>query len=94
MVPLELELVPEASMPVLTAKDDENENPVEAPLIEPIRNGVIDLGEIVYQEIAAGLDPYPRVADVTLDKTEAGPSDDEATNPFAKLKRLQPPKQD
>ena len=94
VVPLDLELMPEEALATVADADPDAQDEVEAPIVEPIRNGIIDVGEIVYQEIAAALDPYPRASDATLDRTEAGPSDDEVTNPFAKLKKLQLPKQD
>ena len=56
--------------------------------IEPIENGLIDLGEIVAETLALELDLYPRKSG------EAFQSGDlevpEAVNPFAALKSLMP----
>lgn len=89
---LEIDLVPMEQMPRVPDGDGDPDDTdtVEAPLIEPIRNGSIDLGDIVYQEIAAALDPYPRSPDAALDLTQAAPAADDRIHPFAKLKALQP----
>lgn len=57
---------------------------------EPILHGQLPIGAIVYQLLAAGLDPFPRSADAALERTEARASEDEAdaTNPFAALRSL------
>lgn len=62
-------------------------DPDEADPPEPIENGMIDLGELVAQHLAMGLDPYPRKEGAELGVVEVGAKIEEAkpANPFAKL---------
>jgi uncharacterized protein len=69
---------------------------------EPMRRGVIDIGRVVYEQIAAVLDPYPRAAGATFQWTDpkqragddvasTAPTQDapsDGGNPFAVLRRL------
>lgn len=58
------------------------------PDVEPLANGTIDVGRIVYETFSAALDPFPRKPDAAFewqDPAEANPS---KTNPFAVLSRL------
>lgn len=55
--------------------------------IEPIADGRIDVGRIVFEQLAAGLDPFPRKADAVLERHEAG-GDSTSTKPFAALEAL------
>lgn len=88
-VALDIDFVPPHLMPPpIPEADESDEDAPQSQLCEPIMNGVLDLGELVFQEVAANLDPYPRLPDANLDKTEAGPGDGATTNPFAKLKDL------
>ncbi|MFM9939942.1 MAG: YceD family protein [Hyphomicrobiaceae bacterium] len=91
-IKLAIDFLPQALLPPpIPTSPDEADADEEARLAEPIVNGVMDLGEVVFQEIAAALDPYPRLPDAALDQTEAGPKDDGGTNPFAKLRNLKLP---
>ncbi len=59
--------------------------------IDPIKNGQVDLGEVVAETLALELDPYPRHPDEAFDEavwTEA-PSPAKAS-PFAGLAQLKP----
>jgi hypothetical protein len=59
-----------------------------APEIEPIAGGVLDVGRIVFETLAAALDPYPRAPGAELAQHESKPAD--ATGgPFAELAKLQ-----
>lgn len=61
----------------------------EAP--EPIEDGEIRVGRVVYEQIAAALDPYPRRADAVFawqEAPEAGGAEAGRDNPFAALARL------
>ena len=56
-----------------------------AELVEPLDNGLIDLGEIAVEELSLALDPYPRAveglpADLVDDRTP-----DPGSTPFAAL---------
>lgn len=56
---------------------------------EPIRQGVIDVGRLVYEQLATSLDPYPRSPNAAFSWNEA---DDQAApgrdTPFAALAAL------
>lgn len=58
---------------------------------ETVVGGMIDLAETVAQQLAVGLDPYPRAAGAKLPKAgwRVGPKD-AAARPFAVLKGLAP----
>ncbi len=90
-IELAIDFVPPQLLPppIPTGPDQDDEAP-EPRLAEPIVNGVMDLGDVVFQEMAAALDPYPRLPDAALDQTEAGPKGPDTTNPFAKLRDFKP----
>ncbi len=62
--------------------------------IEPIENGMIDVGRVIFEELTAGLDPYPRAAGSQFDWQDPVAAKDKgaADNPFAKLAVLKPKK--
>ncbi len=64
---------------------------LDGPEREPITNGTIDVGRIVFEEMASGIDPYPRKDGASFDWTDEAVAQAE-THPFAVLKRLQAPK--
>lgn len=53
---------------------------------EPIEHGRCAVGRVVYEEIAAALDPYPRADGAALEST--GDEETEGHKPFAMLARL------
>ena len=57
---------------------------------EPLPDGSVDLDEIVAQQLALGLDPYPRAAGVVLDADSApdAAKDRHRDGPFAALAAL------
>ena len=59
---------------------------------EPLGDGVVDLGEIVVEQLAIALDPYPRSAGAGLpdglDGTATAPRPGEAEHPFRVLEGL------
>lgn len=62
---------------------------VEEP--EPLEGDRLDLGELVAQQFALALDPYPRAPDAKLVQSDWGASDEEevpSDNPFAALASL------
>jgi uncharacterized metal-binding protein YceD (DUF177 family) len=66
----------------------------EAVEVEPLEGRVIDLGEVVAEELALALDPYPRLEDAYERLPELGPDisvgEDEVTEgPFAVLQQLE-----
>ena len=52
----------------------------------PSRNGIVDLGEAVAEQLALALDPYPRAPGAVLPAEAA----DEAEHPMAALAKLRP----
>jgi uncharacterized metal-binding protein YceD (DUF177 family) len=58
--------------------------------IEPIEHGTMDAGRIVFETLAAAIDPYPRKEGAELEwRDEDGEwSEPGSGNPFAKLKAL------
>ncbi len=57
---------------------------------EPVRDGVIDLGEAVAERLALALEPYPRKPGASLEEvlgTAAGREDEEKESPFVVLRR-------
>lgn len=53
---------------------------------EPIRDGTIDLGQFIYETLAAEIDPYPRKPGAQFEWT--GSDGDAEEGPFAALKPL------
>lgn len=53
---------------------------------EPIENGRIDLGRLVYEELAVTIDPYPRKPGAEVEAGDSG--EPGAASPFAGLARL------
>lgn len=83
--PLEVELWPAEAL----ADESEDEETVVDPLgadREPIEDGRIDVGRIVYEELAGAVDPYPRSdgASLNWEDTEGAAR----THPFAALEKL------
>jgi hypothetical protein len=56
---------------------------------EPIEDGRLDVGRVIYEELASTIDPFPRSDDATFEwKEEQAPARD---NPFAALEKLKRP---
>lgn len=72
----------------LDESDDEIEIDPLADLPEPLGSSLVDVGELVTEELALALDPYPRAPGVPEVAVEV-PAD-EATGAFAALARLRP----
>lgn len=61
---------------------------------EPMIGGIIDIGEVVAEHLALGLDPFPRKAGATVGTAFSGPSPaEEKPHPFAALARLRQKKE-
>lgn len=62
---------------------------LSGPEVEPIDNGVLDVGRIVFEVLSASLDPYPRAEGVAFDWDDPRDTDGLKTDhPFAGLSRL------
>jgi uncharacterized metal-binding protein YceD (DUF177 family) len=67
--------------------DDDIESEVEIPdPMEPIVDGVIDLGRLATDALFLGIDPYPRKPDAVFEPPVT--ADDPEDHPFAALKAL------
>ena len=85
-VPIERYFVLGDTCEVTTSKDEvvvgiEDEEP------EPIADPLIDLGELVVEELALSLDPYPRSAEADEVMRHFRGTESDRSNPFAKLRR-------
>lgn len=90
--PFEVILAPAETLAVRAAAagDDEAEqDEIDTPLVEPIVNGEVDIGRIVYEELASQLDPYPRRPEASFEWTD-GRVTTADVHPFAKLAQLRP----
>jgi hypothetical protein len=56
--------------------------------IEPIDNGLVDIGRIVLENAACVIDPYPRKADAAFSWVDQAAEASDSGNPFAKLRQL------
>ncbi len=71
------------------ADDDAGEMPVLGGRdVEPLENGVIDVGRIVYETFAASLNPYPRKPGAEFNWTDKNAQDTGKANPFSVLAKL------
>ncbi len=61
---------------------------LQGPDIEPLDGNDIPTGRIVFETLAAALDPYPRKENASFDWTEPVVSNEKKTSPFAVLARL------
>ncbi|MGE0761356.1 MAG: DUF177 domain-containing protein [Pirellulaceae bacterium] len=57
--------------------------------IEPIENDRLAVGRVVFETLAAALDPFPRAEGAEFDWHDASPPS-QSDNPFAALARLKP----
>jgi uncharacterized metal-binding protein YceD (DUF177 family) len=60
---------------------------------EPIIDGMLEVGRVVYEQLAMVIDPFPRAPDAVLERTEAAGSaaatgESTTEGPFAKLSAL------
>ena len=90
-IPLELEFWP-ASM-VAELERNAGEEPASQGLLdwpEPVVDGRIDLGPVIYETLATALDPYPKRAGASFDWSQAGPDQagEGPSGPFAALAAL------
>jgi hypothetical protein len=92
-IPVEIEFWPASQIEAYADTADEAASHGLLDWPEPIEEGKIDLGPIIYQTVATSLDPYPKREDASFSWSEAGlktPSTEEEKGPFAALKQLKP----
>jgi uncharacterized metal-binding protein YceD (DUF177 family) len=91
-VAVEIEFWPAPLVDQLAASADETASHGLVDWPEPIVEGKIGLGPIIYETLATALDPYPRREGVSFEwpgEAEA-PGSEQARNPFAALAQLKP----
>lgn len=90
-VPVEIEFWPASQIKAYAETADEAASHGMLDWPEPIDDGKIDLGPIIYQTLATSLDPYPKREGASFSWSEADseiPSTEEEKGPFAALKQL------
>ena len=85
-LPLDLEFASEVAS---IGPDNEEIEISELAEVEPIDNGRLDIGRVVFEMLAAGLDPYPRAPGAAFSWNDAKDTG-EKPNPFAVLATLKP----
>ncbi|HEY3920247.1 MAG TPA: DUF177 domain-containing protein [Stellaceae bacterium] len=61
--------------------------------VEPLEDGMIDIGEAVAQQLSLALDPFPRAPGAEAESETAFGDESPAESPFAALARLRKPGQ-
>lgn len=61
--------------------------------VEPLDDGMIDIGEAVAQQLSLALDPFPRAPGVEIESATASSGETPRESPFAALGRLRKPEQ-
>ncbi len=84
---MEAEFRPAGDMP---ASVEHEQQALEAMEHEPIENQTMVVGRIVLETLLAALPRFPRVADATLEQTEAGPGEAASGGAFAGLAAWKP----
>jgi uncharacterized protein len=89
-VPVEAEFLPAELIEQLEKSADEPGRPGDLDWPEPIVDGKIDLGPLIYETLATSLDPYPRKQGASFDWSQAEPQQGgtTASSPFAALAEL------
>ncbi len=92
-VPVEMEFWPEAAVEELAQNEEELGGAGALDWPEPIRDGLIDLGPVVYETLATSLDPYPKKPGASFESSHGGEEEGAGvpSGPFAALERLKRP---
>lgn len=88
-LPVEVEFSPNPEGPAPEAGENGDVEISSLPEVEPIENGTLDVGRVMFESLAAGLDPYPKKTGAEFswhDET----AKDEKNNPFAVLANFKP----
>ena len=86
VLPLDAGFASDAAALVMDS-DGEEVEVLSLPDIEPIENGELEIGRVVFETLAAGIDPYPRKPDAAFDWEDPLQKDGKS-NPFAVLAKL------
>jgi uncharacterized metal-binding protein YceD (DUF177 family) len=84
-VPLAAEFRDGPAEPAVASADTAEVEILALPDIEPIEDGQLDIGRVVFESLAAGLDPNPRKPDATFSWTDSNAGN---LSPFAALAKL------
>jgi len=89
-VPVEIEFWPRHLIEDRAETIDEAASHGTLDWPEPIVDGKIDLGPVIYETFATSLDPYPKREGVSFEWSEPGASasEEKPESPFAALKQL------
>ncbi|MGI8724392.1 MAG: YceD family protein [Methyloceanibacter sp.] len=89
-VPIEVEFWPRRLLDELQARAEESEPDPLFEWPEPIAEGKIDLGPLIYETFATALDPYPKREGAQLDWADEASKErgETPTSPFAALEQL------
>jgi uncharacterized metal-binding protein YceD (DUF177 family) len=89
-VPIEVEFWPASLIEQVEQSADDPAGPGQLDWPEPIVDGWIDLGPVIYETFATSLDPYPKREGVSFDWSQAAPEQGpaSASGPFAALAGL------
>ena len=92
---IEVEFWPEDKLPkqAVVSEDEAVFDPFAADDPEPLSAGKIEVGRIVFEQLASAIEPYPRLGEVTLEQDQspvagADSATSGADNPFAVLSKL------
>lgn len=87
--PVDVRFLPEAEVEIRAARRRKapEAEVIEEDLPDPIVDGRVDLGALVAEHLALGLDPYPKKPGVAFVEPPARP-EDAVVSPFAALSRL------
>jgi uncharacterized metal-binding protein YceD (DUF177 family) len=90
-VPMEIEFWPEARIDALARSADEATSHGILDWPEPIIDGKIELGPLLYETLATALDPYPRREGASfewVEPREEAEAPEKVDSPFAALSKL------
>jgi hypothetical protein len=92
-VPVEAEFWPVSLIDQLEQSAEDPGGPGQLDWPEPIVDGKIDLGPILYETLATSLDPYPKREGASFDWSQGAPEKGSASGsgPFAALAELKRP---
>jgi len=82
----EVEFWPAGSLPETV---DTEVEALSVPDVEPVEQGTVRVGRVVFETLAAALDPYPRKSGASLEWQDPESGEDTGTpGPFEALKKL------
>jgi uncharacterized metal-binding protein YceD (DUF177 family) len=90
--PVEVEFWPTAMIEAEIKREEVSSSTTLADWPEPIEDGRIDLGPLLYETLATSLDPYPKREGVSFEWSQGAEEAEQErkSSPFAALDRLKP----